>query len=123
MTVGETTKKNFDFTTKQVTDYIEDYIEFDEGCLYMTEEDWYDALGIESLVEIITKDGWFLEDVDITFDGEHLGEEQELACHIGDVMAKYGEEHFGGNWNFHWCDGAIAAWDENMTNAGKIFGF
>ncbi|MBP5421167.1 MAG: hypothetical protein J6Y78_01865 [Paludibacteraceae bacterium] len=116
-------RKLYEISTEQVIDYVENYIEFDEGCLYMTEEDWYDAIGIESWEEIMTKNGWILEDVCVTFDGEEIYDEGHLASTIGYVMAKYGEEHFGGNWKHHWCDGAIAAWDENLTTAGEIWGF
>ena len=104
-------------------DYIEDYVEFDEGCLYMTEEEWLDLIGAECLGEITTDDGWVKENVIVTFDGEEIFEEPEIPYSICAVMAKYGKEPFGGKWETHWCDGAIAAWDENITSAGEILVF
>ena len=116
-------KKNYDFNSKQVIDYVNDYVEEEDGCIYLTEEEWYDALGVEK-DEIIGNDGNFKEGIEITFDGEKLAfEEQELACSVGAALAKYGAEKYGGKWTLHWCEGAVAAWDKDKHSAGEIWGF
>lgn len=115
--------KKYNFTTQEVINYIEDYIEFDGDCIILNEEDWYDALGVQKSDIMDGDSGFLMDDVKVTFDGEELDAEEELACSVGNAMAKYGEEHFGGYWEFHWSEGVVAAWDANKTSAGEIWGF
>lgn len=113
--------KKYNFTTKQVIDYINDYVEHDDKLVMITEDELFEVLGVTK-DELFDDDEYRREDVVITFDGDtSFVEFGDLIGKAETAISEKFQTTFGGNWTSHWMEGVIGVWDEDKLTTEEVW--